>query len=116
MSRPRRHTSRNAGGNGAGSTSENIPSRAHTRATPPSRTRWESAEITDRAGSQPPSRMERNHAAAQQTEAYLPEPGRGDRLRKGLRFWKAPDRLHQISVRFGIARHRLAKRRNDIEG
>src|SRR5262249_20986991 len=115
MSRPRRHTSRSCGGSGAGSTSPNMPSRAHTSPTRPRRNKWETAEITERAGSQPPPGMQRNHAARQYTEAYPSEPGRRDHFRKGLGFRKAPDRFDQISVRLGIARDRPAERRDDVE-
>src|SRR5712691_7299084 len=116
MSRPRRHTSRSCGGRGAGSTRENMPSRAHTKPTPARRTKWGSAEITERAGSQPPPGMQRNHAPGQQAEAHLPEPCRCDHFRKGRRFRKAPDRFDQISVGFRIARDRPAERRDYIEG
>src|SRR5579885_727756 len=108
-------SSRIAGGSGAGSTSPNIPSRAHTRPTPPRRIRWEKAEITERAGSQPPPGMKRNHAAGQQAETHPPEPGRRDRFSKGFRLRKAPDRFDKIPVGVGVAGDGLAKRRNDIE-
>src|SRR5215470_11337380 len=114
--RPRRHASRSCGGSGAGSTRENMPSRAHTKPTPPRRNRWESAAITERAGSQPPPGMQRNHAAGQQAEARPSEPGRRDHFRKGRRLRKAPDRFHQISVGFRVARDCPAEGRDHIEG
>src|SRR5262249_37751660 len=113
---PRRHTNRNCAGSGAGSTRPNMPSRAHTRPTLPRRNRWESAEITEPACSQPPPRMQRNHAAGQDAEAYPPESRRCGHFGKGLRLRKAPDRLDQISIRLGVPRDRPAERRDDIEG
>src|SRR5258708_23906407 len=93
-----------------------MPSRAHTKPTPARRTTWGSAEITERAGSQPPSGMQRNHAAGQRPEAHPPEPRRRDHFRKGRRLRKAPDRFDQESVGFRVAGDLPAERRDHIEG
>src|SRR3984893_15400842 len=116
MRRPRRHPSRSGGGSGAGSTSPKMPSRAHTKPTRPRRNRWKSVEITERAGSQPPAGMHRNHSAGQHAEADAAEPRRRDHFRKRLRPWEAPDRFDQISIGFRVTRDRAAERRNDVEG
>src|SRR6266481_7510151 len=116
MSRPRRHTSRSCGGSGAGSTSPNMPSRAHTKPTLPRRNRWERAAITECAGSQPPAGMQRNHAAGQHAEAYPAESRRCDHVAKGLGLWKAPDRFDQIPIGLGVTCDRAAERRDDVKG
>src|ERR1700726_1794457 len=116
ISRPRRHTTRSCGGNGAGSTRANTPSRAHTKPTRARRNRWESAEITDRPGSQPPARMQRHHAAGQHAVADPAKSRRRDHVGEGLRPREAPDRLDEIAIGFGVARNRATERRNDVEG
>src|ERR1700730_3001320 len=103
------------GGSGAGSRSPNTPSRANTKPARVRRNTWERAEITDRAGLQPPARMQSHPPAGQDAMAHAAESRTRNHVGKCLRLREAPDRFDQIAIGFRVSRHRAAQRRNDIE-
>src|ERR1700759_1156715 len=65
---------------------------------------------------EPPGGMQRHHASGEQAEAGAAESRRRDHVSESLRARKAAERLDEVAVGFGIARHRTAERRNDVEG
>src|SRR5712671_636905 len=113
-----RTAARAGSGSGAGSRRPNTPSRANTKPARPSRTRWASAEITAArwTASQPPGGMQRNHAAGEHAVAHPAKARRRDHVGEGLRAREPADGFDEITIRIGIARHRAAERRNDVEG